>query len=83
MMPSLNMPGRLRWMASHRPSDNFLFPKLKEHLCGTRFFSDGDEKTAVENWFNGQGCDSCLAGLTKLVRLSDKYLNRFDDYVEK
>ncbi|GBM20669.1 hypothetical protein AVEN_230249-1 [Araneus ventricosus] len=37
MIPSLNMSGRLRRMASRWPSDYFLFPKLEEHLSGTRF----------------------------------------------
>ncbi|GBL54853.1 hypothetical protein AVEN_166734-1, partial [Araneus ventricosus] len=36
MTPSLSIPGRLRRMASRWPSDYFLFPKLKEHLSGTR-----------------------------------------------
>ncbi|GBN16420.1 hypothetical protein AVEN_256450-1 [Araneus ventricosus] len=44
--PTLNMPGRLLRMALRWPSDNFLFPKLKEHLSGTRISSDSDVKTA-------------------------------------
>ncbi|GBL82963.1 hypothetical protein AVEN_106460-1 [Araneus ventricosus] len=35
-------------------SDYFLFPKLKEHLSGTRFSSHSDVKTATGNWYNGQ-----------------------------
>lgn len=65
------------------PSDYCLFPKLKEHLSGTRFSSDSDVKTAAENWLNGQGRDFYQAGLNKLVLRSDKCLNRFGDYVEK
>ncbi|GBL74267.1 hypothetical protein AVEN_235266-1 [Araneus ventricosus] len=38
--PSLNMPERLRRMASRWPSAFFIFPKLKEHLSGTRFSSN-------------------------------------------
>ncbi|GBM11840.1 hypothetical protein AVEN_26768-1 [Araneus ventricosus] len=37
------------------PSDYFFFPKLKEHLSGTRFSSNSDVKIAAESWFNGQG----------------------------
>ncbi|GBL72611.1 hypothetical protein AVEN_74287-1 [Araneus ventricosus] len=81
--PSLNMPGCLRLMASRWPRDCFLFPKLKEHLSGARFSSDSDVKTAAENWLNGQGHDFYPARLNKLVLRSDKYLNRFGDYVEK
>ncbi|GBO16187.1 hypothetical protein AVEN_221672-1 [Araneus ventricosus] len=44
--PTLNMPGRFIRMASRCPSDNFLFPKLKEHLSGTMFSSDSDVKKA-------------------------------------
>ncbi|GBM43850.1 hypothetical protein AVEN_256724-1 [Araneus ventricosus] len=40
MTPSLNMPERLRRMNSRWPSDDFLFPKLNEHLPGTRFSSE-------------------------------------------
>ncbi|GBO40279.1 hypothetical protein AVEN_33380-1 [Araneus ventricosus] len=68
----------LRW-----PSDYFLFPKLKEHLSGTRFSSDSDAKTAAENWRNGKGCDFYQAGLNKLVLRSDNCLNRFSHYLEK
>ncbi|GBM17777.1 hypothetical protein AVEN_99657-1 [Araneus ventricosus] len=59
------MPGRLRRMDSRWPSDYFLFPQLKEHLFGTRFSSDSDVKTAVENWLNGLGRDFYQAGLNK------------------
>ncbi|GBM47677.1 hypothetical protein AVEN_171790-1 [Araneus ventricosus] len=64
-------------MASRWPSDHFLFSKLKEHLSGTRFSSDSAVKTGAKNWLNGQGCDFYQDGLTKLVLLSDKCLNRF------
>ncbi|GBM06845.1 hypothetical protein AVEN_173600-1 [Araneus ventricosus] len=63
--------------------DYFLFPKLKEHLSGTRFSSDSDVETAAEYWLNGKGRDFCQAGLNKLVLLSYKCLNRFGDHVEK
>ncbi|GBL94776.1 hypothetical protein AVEN_244757-1 [Araneus ventricosus] len=83
MTPSLNMPGSLRRMASRFLSDYFLFPKLKEHLSGTRLSSDSDVKTAAENWFNEQGCDFDQGWLNKLVLRSDESLNRFVDFVEK
>ncbi|GBL89970.1 hypothetical protein AVEN_178381-1 [Araneus ventricosus] len=54
MTPSPNMLRRLRRMTSRWPSDYILFPKLKEHLSGTRFSSDSDMKRASENWFSLQ-----------------------------
>ncbi|GBL92921.1 hypothetical protein AVEN_54577-1 [Araneus ventricosus] len=83
MTPSLNVPGRLRRIASRWPSDYFPFPKLKEYLSETRFSSDNDVKKAADNWLNGQGRDFYQAGLNKFVLLSDKSPNRFGDYVEK
>ncbi|GBO32132.1 hypothetical protein AVEN_52177-1 [Araneus ventricosus] len=78
-LPSLNIPGDcVGW-----PSDSFLFPKLKEFLSGIGFSTGSDVKTAAKNWFNGQGSDFYPAGLNKLVLRSDKFLNRFGDYVEK
>ncbi|GBN16731.1 hypothetical protein AVEN_198299-1, partial [Araneus ventricosus] len=68
------MPGRLHWMASRWPSDNVLFSKFKKHLSGTRFSSVSDEKTAAENWLNGQGRDFHQDGLNKLVLRSDKQI---------
>ncbi|GBM88350.1 hypothetical protein AVEN_199338-1 [Araneus ventricosus] len=69
------MLGRLRRMVSGWSSDYFLFPKLKEHLSGTRFSSDSDVKTAAENWLNGQGRDFYQAWLNKLALRPDKCLN--------
>ncbi|GBN16467.1 hypothetical protein AVEN_196923-1 [Araneus ventricosus] len=83
MTPSLNMPGCLRRMASRWPNDYFLFPKLKEHLSGTRFSSESDVKTPAKNWLNGQGRDFYQAWLNTLVLRSDICLNRCGDYVEK
>ncbi|GBO40838.1 hypothetical protein AVEN_254666-1 [Araneus ventricosus] len=51
-------------------------PNLRsKHLSGTRFSSESDVKTALDR--------TCQAGLNKLVLRSDKYLNRFGDYVER
>ncbi|GBM49191.1 hypothetical protein AVEN_103804-1 [Araneus ventricosus] len=54
-----------------------------KHLSGTRFSSESDVKTVVENWLNRQGRDFCHAGLNEWVLRSDKCLNRFGDDVEK
>ncbi|GBO25026.1 hypothetical protein AVEN_17240-1 [Araneus ventricosus] len=67
MIPSLNMPGRLRRMDSRWPRDYFLSPKLKEHLSGTRFSSESDVKAAAVNWLNGQGRDFYQFGLIKFT----------------
>ncbi|GBN22627.1 hypothetical protein AVEN_238433-1 [Araneus ventricosus] len=83
MTPSLNIPERLRRMVSRWPSDDFLFPKLKEHLSGTSIYSDSDVKTATVKWLIGQGRDFYQARLNKSVLRSDKCLNRVGDYVEK
>ncbi|GBO20171.1 hypothetical protein AVEN_242421-1, partial [Araneus ventricosus] len=79
MTPSTFMPGLLRRMASRWTSDYFLLPKLKEYLSGTRFSSESDVKTAVENWLNGQGRDLYQIGLNKLVLRSYRCLNMFGD----
>ncbi|GBN57217.1 hypothetical protein AVEN_162703-1 [Araneus ventricosus] len=71
MTPSLNMPGRLRRMASRWPTDCFLFSKLKGRLSGTRFSSESDVKTATEIWLNGQKRHFYQAGLNKLALRSD------------
>lgn len=65
------------------PSVYLFFPKLKEHLSGTRFSAVIDLKTAVENWSNGQGRDSYQAGLNNFILRSDKCTNKFADYVVK
>ncbi|GBO10384.1 hypothetical protein AVEN_259952-1, partial [Araneus ventricosus] len=72
------MPRRLRRITSRWPNDHFPFTRLKEHLYGSRFSSESDAKTAVENWLNGQGRD---AGLNKCILRSDKCLNIFGYYV--
>ncbi|GBL94815.1 hypothetical protein AVEN_197502-1 [Araneus ventricosus] len=60
-------------------SNNFLLPKLKEHLSGKRFCSDSDVKTSAENC----GHDFYQAALNKLVLQSVRCRNRFGGYVEK
>ncbi|GBN89366.1 hypothetical protein AVEN_173839-1 [Araneus ventricosus] len=69
---------------SHPPYSPGMVPNLgSRHLSGTRFSSNSDMKTVVENWLNGQGRDFYQAGLNKLVLRLDKCLNRFGDYVKK
>ncbi|GBO40500.1 hypothetical protein AVEN_84302-1 [Araneus ventricosus] len=61
-----------------------LAPNLgSKHLTGTRFSSESDVRTVVENWLNGQGRDFYSAGLNNFALRSDKCLNRFGDHVEK
>ncbi|GBM86958.1 hypothetical protein AVEN_134388-1 [Araneus ventricosus] len=74
MTPSLNMIDRLRRMASRWPRDYPQFPKLKEHISGTRFSSDSDVKHLPRTGSMGWDVIS-----TKPVLRSDKYLNRFSD----
>ena len=65
------------------PSDYFLFPALKRNLSETQFTSDDAVKTAAEKWLNEQSPDYYQAVINKLVKRSDKCLNRFGDYVER
>ncbi|GBO34061.1 hypothetical protein AVEN_167858-1 [Araneus ventricosus] len=67
MTPLLNIPGRLRRMASRWPSDSFLSPKLKEmegrNLSGRKFSSNSVVETATENCLSEQGSDFYHSGL--------------------
>ncbi|GBO33829.1 hypothetical protein AVEN_97712-1 [Araneus ventricosus] len=54
-----------------------------KHLSGGSFSSESVAKTVLEKLAQLTGLDFCHAGLNKLVRRSDKCLNRCDDYVEK
>ncbi|GBN04539.1 hypothetical protein AVEN_205687-1 [Araneus ventricosus] len=56
---------------------------VKKHLSGKSFSSDRDVKTSAENWLNEQERDFYQVELYKLVLLSDKCFNRFDDYMKK
>ncbi|GBN33647.1 hypothetical protein AVEN_206157-1 [Araneus ventricosus] len=64
MTPSLNKPGRLCQITSRGPNDYFLFPKLKEHLSGTRVSPESDVKTPRLNWLNRQDVISAKPGET-------------------
>ncbi|GBM54111.1 hypothetical protein AVEN_119843-1 [Araneus ventricosus] len=76
---------RFKWKVwSHPQNIPDLAPNLSsKQLDGRRFSSNSDAKPAAENWRNGQGSDFYLAWLNNLVLSSDKFLNRFVDYVEK
>ncbi|GBL78939.1 hypothetical protein AVEN_48909-1 [Araneus ventricosus] len=76
---------KFKWEVwSHLPYSPNLAPNLgSKRLSGTGFSSNGDVKTAAENWLNGQGHYFYQAGLNKLVLRSDKCLIRFGDDVEK
>ncbi|GBO15434.1 hypothetical protein AVEN_139206-1 [Araneus ventricosus] len=67
---------KFKWEVwSHPPNSPDSTPSLgSKHLSGTRLSSDGDEKTAAENWLNGLGRHFCQAGLNKSVLRSDKRL---------
>ena len=65
------------------PSDFFLFPKLKEHLKGTRFLSTGDAKTAALEWFRSKSSDFYKDGLKAWKHRLEKCIARNGSYVEK
>ncbi|GBO09493.1 hypothetical protein AVEN_51909-1 [Araneus ventricosus] len=73
---------KFKWEVwSHSPDSA---PNLgSKHLSGTRFSSESDVKTVVENWLYKQGHDFYRARLSEFVLRSDKCRNRFGDYVEK
>ncbi|GBM85202.1 hypothetical protein AVEN_220096-1 [Araneus ventricosus] len=49
-------------ITSRFPNDYFPFTRLKEHLYSSRFSSESDVKTAVENWLNGHNMVSAKPG---------------------
>jgi [histone H3]-lysine36 N-dimethyltransferase SETMAR len=65
------------------PCDFFLFPKLKEHLKGTKFNSDEKIKAEVKQWFNAQPKEFYLNGISKLVNRWQKCIALEGSYVEK
>ena len=65
------------------PSDYHLFPNLKKYLCGQRFSTDDELKSAAEEWLKGQ---SELFYFTGIEELRDRYklcIDKGGDYVEK
>ena len=77
-----NIHGRIvdlhQYTTDFASSDYFFLMKLKD-----KALSDNNVGTASKNWLNGQGYYFFQAVLNKLVLLSDKCLDRFDDLVGK
>ncbi|XP_015433590.1 PREDICTED: histone-lysine N-methyltransferase SETMAR-like [Dufourea novaeangliae] len=65
------------------PSDYHLFPKLKEHLAGTRFNNDDEVKDEVQRFLNGMAASWYDMGIQKLLQRLQKCIDRNGDYVEK
>ncbi|GBN21017.1 hypothetical protein AVEN_145144-1, partial [Araneus ventricosus] len=61
---------KFKWEISSHPTVHFRFPPDSapnlgsKHLSGTRFSSEIDVKTVVENWLNGQDVISAKPGET-------------------
>ena len=65
------------------PCDFWLFPKLKEHLKGTRFTSDQEVTDAVRRWCRQQPASFFADGMQRLVQRWRKCDNTGGDYIEK
>ncbi|KAL0822131.1 hypothetical protein ABMA28_004265 [Loxostege sticticalis] len=65
------------------PSDFHLFPKLKEHIRGTKFADDDAVMAAVNEFFESQEKDFFLDGIRKLEKRYSKCIKLEGDYVEK
>lgn len=65
------------------PSDFYLFPRLKEHLRGTKFEDDEEVKAAVHDFLGTQDEDFFSKGILALEKRYIKCINLKGDYVEK
>lgn len=65
------------------PSDFHLFPKLKEHIRGTKYSDDDAVMAAVDDFFESQENDFFLEGIRKLEKRYTKCIELEGDYVEK
>jgi histone-lysine N-methyltransferase SETMAR len=65
------------------PSDFFLFPKLKEHLKGTRFQSLDEAKKEVLTWCRKQPTEFYKEGILQWKHRLQKCLELSGCYVEK
>lgn len=65
------------------PSDFHLFPKLKEHIRGTKFDDDDAVMAAVEEFFECQEKYFFSEGIRKLEKRYSKCIDLEGDYVEK
>lgn len=65
------------------PSDFHLFPKLKEHIRGTKFDDNNAVMGAVEEFFEAQEKSFFYDGLKKLEKRYNKCIEQEGNYVEK
>ena len=65
------------------PSDFFLFPKLKEHLKGTRFISLDEAKKQVISWCQRQPPEFYKEGIYRWKHRLQKCIDKNGAYVEK
>lgn len=65
------------------PSDFYLFPRMKDHLRGTRFDSNCDVIAAVGAWLEDQDSEFFFNGITALQHRWEKCVAVAGDYVEK
>lgn len=65
------------------PSDFFLFPKLKEHLKGTRFTSLDEAKKQVISWCQRQPPEFYHEGIYRWKHRLQKCIDNNGAYVEK
>jgi len=65
------------------PNDFHLFPKLKEHLRGTKFPSNAAVQAAVEQWLLAQPPTFFKAGIVALQHKWKKCIIVMGDFVEK
>jgi transposase len=56
------------------PSDCYLFPNLKKHLKGRKFWSTEEATLAADGWFAAQPKEFFLDELKKLEQRSHKYV---------
>lgn len=65
------------------PSDFHLFPKLKEHIRGTKFADNDAVMAAVDEFFECQEEDFFSEGIRRLEKRYSKCIELEGDYVEK
>ena len=65
------------------PSDFYLFPKLKSHLCGTQYGSNEGVIEAVNEYLGDQEKASYFEGIRKLERRWAKCIALKGDYIEQ
>ena len=65
------------------PCDFFLFPKLKEHLKGTRFQSINEAKREAVTWLTRQTPEFYQEGISRWKHRLQKCIELGGSYVEK